>query len=176
MSIGILSGGLAGLTVAAHVDGPHEVREKDSRGGGHCQTVQEAGFTFDAGGPFSRDQKMVDYMIGLLDGNVETRRRENKIFYKGRYAKYPFENGISDLDPQDRHQCLHSYLFNNHPAPGNFKEWLYHTFGTGLAEKYLTPHNEKIWNVPAEQLGIAWMDGRVAKPPIGGCHSVSSWH
>ena len=169
MSIGILGGGLAGLTVAAHVDGPREVLEKDSRGGGHCQTVQEEGFTFDAGGPhiiFSRDQKMVDYMIGLLDGNVETRRRENKIFYKGRYVKYPFENGLSDLDPQDRYECLHSYLYNDHPAPKNFKEWLYHTFGTGLAEKYLIPYNEKIWNVPAEQLGIAWVDGRVPKPPV----------
>jgi len=81
MSIGILGGGLAGLTVAAHVDGPREVLEKDSRGGGHCQTMQEEGFTYDVGGPhiiFSRDQKMVDYMVGLLDGNVEQRRRETR--------------------------------------------------------------------------------------------------
>ena len=169
MSIGILGGGLAGLTVAAHVPGPREVLEKDSRGGGHCQTMQETGFTYDVGGPhiiFSRDQNMVDFMIGLLDGNVEKRRRENKIFYKGRYVKYPFENGLSDLDPQDRYECLHSYLYNDHPAPKNFKEWLYYTFGTGLAEKYLIPYNEKIWNSPAGQLGIEWVEGRIPKPPV----------
>jgi protoporphyrinogen oxidase len=169
MSVGILGGGLAGLTVAAHVDGQREVLEKDSRGGGHCQTMQEDGFTYDVGGPhiiFSRDRQMVDYMVGLLEGNVEQRRRENKIFYKGRYVKYPFENGLSDLDPQDRYECLHAYLYNDHPAPNNFKEWLYHTFGTGLAEKYLIPYNEKIWNVPAEKLGIEWVEGRVPKPPV----------
>jgi len=71
-----------------------------------------------------------------------------------------------DLDPLDRYECLHSYLYNNHPAPKNFKEWLYRTFGTGLAEKYLIPYNEKIWNVPAEQLGIEWAEGRVPKPPV----------
>ena len=63
--IGILGGGLAGLTIAAHLELPGEVLEKESRGGGHCQTVQEQGFTYDAGGPhviFSRNQEMVDYM------------------------------------------------------------------------------------------------------------------
>ena len=48
----------------------------------------------------------------------------------------------------------------------NFKEWLYHHFGKGLAEKYLIPYNEKIWNVPAEELGLEWVEGRVPKPPL----------
>src|SRR5579871_1824479 len=170
MTIGILGGGLAGIAIAAHLDQPCEILEKDSRGGGHCQTVQEDGFTYDAGGPhiiFSRNQEMVDYMVTLLDGNVHQARRANKIFYKGRYVKYPFENGLFDLEPQDRFECLYHYIKNDYPAPKtNFKEWLYHHFGKGLAEKYLIPYNEKIWNVPAEQLGLEWVEGRVPKPPV----------
>jgi protoporphyrinogen oxidase len=160
---------LAGLTIAAHLDGKCEVLEKEDRGGGHCQTVQEQGFTFDAGGPhiiFSRDPKLVEYMVSLLGDNVHRARRSNKIFYKGRYVKYPFENGLHDLEPQDRFECLYHYLFNEYPPPRtNFKEWIYHHFGKGLAEKYLIPYNEKIWNVPAEQLGLEWVEGRVPKPP-----------
>ncbi len=170
MSIGILGGGLAGLTVAAHLERKCEVLEKESRGGGHCQTVQEDGFTYDAGGPhiiFSRNQEMVDYMVSLLGDNVHRARRNNKIYYRGRYVKYPFENGLIDLEPQDRFECLYHYIKNDYPAPrSNFKEWIYHHFGKGLAEKYLIPYNEKIWNVPAEELGLEWVEGRVPKPPI----------
>ena len=144
--------------------------EKDSRGGGHCQTVEEQGFTYDAGGPhiiFSRNQEMVDYMVSLLGDNVHRARRNNKIFYRGRYVKYPFENGLYDLDPQDRFECLYHYLKNDYPPPRtNFKEWIYHHFGKGLAEKYLIPYNEKIWNVPTEELGLEWVEGRVPKPPL----------
>jgi protoporphyrinogen oxidase len=167
---GILGGGLAGLTIAAHLDHDCEVLEKESRGGGHCQTVQEHGFTYDAGGPhiiFSRNQEMVDYMVSLLGDNVHRARRNNKIFYKGRYVKYPFENGLFDLEPQDRFECLYHYIKNDYPPPRtNFKEWIYHHFGKGLAEKYLIPYNEKIWNVPAEELGLEWVEGRVPKPPV----------
>jgi len=170
VSIGILGGGLAGISIAAHLDQDCEVLEKDSRGGGHCQTVEEQGFTYDAGGPhiiFSRNQEMVDYMVSLLGDNVHRARRNNKIFYGGRYVKYPFENGLYDLDPQDRFECLYHYLKNDYPPPKtNFKEWIYHHFGKGLAEKYLIPYNEKIWNVPAEQLGLEWVEGRVPKPPL----------
>ena len=174
MKVGVLGGGLAGLTVAAHLAGEREgnqceVLECDERPGGHCQSVQEEGFTYDAGGPhiiFSRDQKTLDYMLSLLGKNVYRGQRNNKILYKGRYVKYPFENGLYDLDPNERFECLYHYLYNRHPSPTNFREWLYHSFGAGLTEKYLLPYNEKIWNVPADQMAIDWVEGRVPKPPV----------
>lgn len=168
-TIGILGGGLAGLTVAAHLREQSEVLEADSRPGGHCQSAVEQGFTYDVGGPhimFSRNQKTLDYMMSLLEGNLYQGRRNNKIFYRGRYVKYPFENGLNDLEPQDRFECLYHYLKNDHPAPTNFKEWMYHTFGTGLTDKYLLPYNEKIWKIDAAEMSMDWVEGRVPKPPI----------
>ncbi|MBI2217412.1 MAG: FAD-dependent oxidoreductase [Candidatus Rokubacteria bacterium] len=169
MTAGILGGGLAGLAVAAHLEHPCEVLEQEERPGGHCLTVVEDGFTWDAGGPhimFSRNEEMLAYMVGLLGPNVRRGRRANKILFKGRYVKYPFENGLGDLDPEDRFECLYHYLVNDAPPPTNFKEWLYHTFGTGLTEKYLLPYNEKIWKVRAEQIALDWVEGRVPKPPL----------
>jgi protoporphyrinogen oxidase len=62
---------------------------------------------------------------------------------------------------------LYHYIKNDYPPPKtNFKEWIYHHFGKGLAEKYLIPYNEKIWNVPTEELGLEWVEGRVPKPPV----------
>jgi protoporphyrinogen oxidase len=166
---GILGGGLAGLTVAARLEGPSEVLEADARPGGQLRSVREEGFTYDAGGPhiiFSRNTETLDFILSLLGRNVYRGRRANKIFFKGRYVKYPFENGLYDLDPQDRFECLYHYIENRHPAPANFKEWIYHTFGTGLAEKYLLPYNEKIWKIPADQMSLDWVEGRVPKPPL----------
>ncbi len=166
---GILGGGLSGLTVAAHLEVDCEVIEADSRPGGHCLSVLEQGFTFDAGGPhiiFSRNPKTLEFMLSLLQGNVSRGRRNNKIFYDGRYVKYPFENGLFDLAPQDRFECLRDYISNTHPAPADFKQWMYHIFGTAITEKYLLPYNEKIWKVPAEQMSLDWVEGRVPRPPL----------
>jgi len=60
-------------------------------------------------------------MLSLLGGNLSRGRRANKIFFKGRYVKYPFENGLYDLDPQDRFECLYHYIENRHPAPPTSK-------------------------------------------------------
>ena len=90
MAIGILGGGLAGISIAAHLDQDCEVLEKETRGGGHCQTVQEHGFTYDAGGPhiiFSRNQEMVDYMVVAAGRQRPPARRNNKIFYQGPLRK-----------------------------------------------------------------------------------------
>ncbi|MEE8394332.1 MAG: FAD-dependent oxidoreductase, partial [Rhodospirillales bacterium] len=93
------------------------------------------------------------------------RRRNNVIRFDARFIKYPFENGLNGLSPEDRFECLNSYLNNDHPEPTNFKEWLYHAFGTGIAEKYLIPYNEKIWNIPAEEMAFDWAEERVPRPP-----------
>jgi protoporphyrinogen oxidase len=155
--------------VAAHLGEPCEVLEGDERPGGHCQSVCEDGFTFDAGGPhimFSRNRQTLDFMVSLLGDNVRQSRRNNKIFYRGRYVKYPFENGLYDLEPQDRYECLLGCLKNDAPPPTNFKEWMYHTFGQGITEKYMLPYNEKIWKIDAGQMNLDWVDGRVPRPPV----------
>ena len=66
---GILGGGLAGLTVAACIEGDSEVLEADARPGGHLRSVREEGFTYDAGGPhiiFSRNAETLAFMLSLL--------------------------------------------------------------------------------------------------------------
>lgn len=169
MKIGILGGGLAGLTVAAHLGEPCEVLEGEERPGGHCQSVCEEGFTFDAGGPhimFSRNKQTLDYMVSLLGKNIRVGRRDNKIYYRGKYVKYPFENGLYDLEPQDRYECLIGCLRNDSPAPTNFKEWMYHIFGQGITEKYMLPYNEKIWKINTAEMNLDWVDGRVPRPPV----------
>lgn len=169
MKIGILGGGLTGLTLATNLKHQFEVLEKNPDCGGLCRSLQEEGFTFDYGGAhiiFSRNQVPIDFMKSMLGDNLVKGRRNNKVYYKGAYVKYPFENGLSDLPKQDNFECLYYYLKNDYPAPSNFKEWIYYTFGKGIAEKYLVPYNEKIWNYDPARMSMHWMEGRVPRPPV----------
>jgi len=169
MKIGILGGGLTGLTIASQLKNEFEILEKNSDCGGLCRSLKEDGFTFDYGGAhiiYSKDQSLVDFMLNSLKDNWHQGRRDNKIYYKGSFVKYPFENGLSDLPKEDNFECLYHYLKNDYPPPSNFREWIYFTFGKGIAEKYLLPYNKKVWNTEPEDMSLHWVEGRVPKPPL----------
>jgi protoporphyrinogen oxidase len=175
----ILGGGLTGVTLARLLKEKGEeavVLEKEPKIGGLCKTELRNGFTFDCGGShiiFSRDTGVLSFMLDVLGENRGYRNRNTKIFYKGRYVKYPFENGLADLPKEDLYFCISEYIRNlvavekgEVSEPRNFKEWIYYTFGKGIAECYLVPYNEKIWNYPTDRMSKHWMDGRVPRPPV----------
>jgi protoporphyrinogen oxidase len=167
--IGILGGGISGLALAAHLDRPCQVLEATSRVGGLCSTVCEEGFTFDAAGPhilFSKNDAVLAHMVEVLGDNVHRRRRDNRIWFNGRLVKYPFENGLADLLPEDCFECILEYLQNPwSKPPENLEEWAYATFGKGISEKYFLPYNQKIWNVEPSEISLEWVS-RIPKPPL----------
>ena len=175
----ILGGGLTGLTLARllHERGDDViVLEAGKEYGGLCRSVNVDGFTFDAGGShiiFSRDAEVLAFMRRMIAGNEQRNSRNTKIFYKGGYVKYPFENGLSDLPPDDRFFCINEFIKaqiafekGSAPKPENFKDWIYFTFGKGIAECYMVPYNEKIWKYPADEMSLHWVDGRIPRPPV----------
>ncbi|MBO5432387.1 FAD-dependent oxidoreductase [Methanocorpusculum sp.] len=175
----ILGGGLTGVTLARFLKEAGDevvVLEKEDRIGGLCKSETRNGFTFDCGGShiiFSRDTEVLSFMQNVLGENKDFRNRNTKIFYKGRYVKYPFENGLSELPKEDLFFCINEYVKNlvavekgEVSEPQNFRDWIYATFGKGIAECYLVPYNEKIWNYPTEKMSKHWMDGRVPRPPV----------
>ena len=112
-SIGILGGGISGIALAAHLGENVEVLEKRDRIGGLCGTISEDGFTFDAAGPhimFSKNKEVLGLMVEVLGDNVAQRRRDNKIWFKGKLVKYPFENDLASLPPQDNFECILGYI------------------------------------------------------------------
>jgi protoporphyrinogen oxidase len=175
----ILGGGLTGLTLARllHEEGEEViVLEKEDDIGGLCRSQTKDGFTFDIGGShiiFSRDEEVLGWMKDVIGKNQDNRERNTKIFYKGSYVKYPFENGLSQLPEEDRFFCINEFVRmlieaekGTLPAPRNFRDWIYVTFGKGIAECYMVPYNEKIWNYPADQMSYHWVDGRIPRPPV----------
>ena len=176
----ILGGGLAGITTARllHERGSTAtVLEAETKPGGLCRSYTKDGFTFDLGGShiiFSRNHDVLSFMHKMLAENREERVRNTKIYYKGKYIKYPFENGLHELPKEDCYFCLNEFIKtllvdaanNKTTEPKNFQEWIYQTFGAGIAECYLKPYNEKIWKHPLTDISTHWVVGRVPRPPI----------
>jgi len=168
MKIGILGGGISGLTLATLLqEHDVEVLEAYSRPGGLCRSFEVNGFYGDYGGHvlFSKDNEALTFLLNVLKDNVHKVRRANRVLYKGAFVKYPFENDLASIPVEDRYECLYHFLYNDYPQqPNNLEEWVYATFGKGIAEKYLLPYNQKIWKIPPTQLSMSWVE-RIPKPP-----------
>lgn len=166
---GILGAGPAGLSMAMFLEGTSEVLEADNHPGGHASSFFEDGFTFDFGPHimFSKNKNVLQFMVDSLEGNVHECRRKNVVSFKNRLVKYPFENALASLPLEDNLACLKGYVYNSYkekyPNPSNLREWLLFTFGEGICERYLFPYNEKVWNIPVEELSMLWAE-RIPNP------------
>ena len=165
----ILGGGVSGLSLAANLKKDSVILEKNNHAGGLCSSLQENGFTFDIAGPhilFSKNKKVLEYMKSILGSNVHQKVRNSKILFKGKFIKYPFENGLSDLPKEDCFECIRDYIVNDYTKPPtNLEEWAYFTFGKSISEKYFLPYNKKIWNCEPSNISLDWVS-RIPKPPM----------
>ncbi len=166
MNIGILGGGLSGAALQRFLAQPSEVLEAEATPGGLCRTFWKDGFGYDIGGHilFSKNQEINELVDGLLGDNINRCRRANQVLFNGRYVKYPFENDLAALDKEDCYDCLIGFLQADFPKPANFEEWMYYTFGRGIAEKYLLPYNRKIWKTEPREWASSGSSGFPSRP------------
>ncbi|CDZ77601.1 protoporphyrinogen oxidase [Legionella massiliensis] len=168
--LAVIGAGPSGLALSLFLNNSPEILEAQAHVGGHASSFMAKGFTFDYGPHilFSRDQQILDFIVASLGDNVSRCRRNNKISYKNRIMKYPFENDLKSLELEDNYDCISHFIFNpykeKYAVPANMKEWFLKTFGEGICSHYLFPYNEKIWNIPVERLSMS-MASRIPNPP-----------
>jgi len=178
MTIGILGGGLSGLTLGHLLSKKgveFEILEENEGCGGLLRSLREEGFTFDYGGShiiFSKNDTTLRFMQRLLGDNIVRGKRRAKILYKGRLVKYPFENGLADLSIDENLECLSGFISNllyrekgAANTPKNLRDWCIYRYGRAIADKYLLPYNRKIWKYPPEKLGVDWVE-RIPYAPL----------
>ncbi len=181
MTTVILGGGLTGTYLALKLKEKYPqkdivVLEKEREFGGLLRSETINGFTFDVGGShiiFSKDKGVLDEMLSFLGNNKIKHKRNTKIYFKGKYIKYPFENGLGELNSEDRAYALIEFIKTlikrekeGEKLPNNFKEWILEFFGKGIADLYLIPYNEKIWKYDLEKMSAHWvyLPGRLPIP------------
>tara|TARA_B100000586_G_C20100313_1_gene424564 strand:- start:748 stop:2088 length:1341 start_codon:yes stop_codon:yes gene_type:complete len=167
----VLGAGPSGLSYSLFCPDKVHIIEKNSAPGGHASSYKINGFTFDYGPHilFSRDKKILEFIVKSLGDNVEVCKRNNKISFKNKLVKYPFENDLFSLSVKDNFECLRDFVFNlnklKYKNPKNMEEWFLRTFGNSICKKYLFPYNEKVWNISCSNLSMTWSD-RIPNPPM----------
>jgi protoporphyrinogen oxidase len=166
--IGILGGGIAGLSLAHFLkERSLGVLEKEQRVGGLCRSYNAGGVVYDIGPHimFSKNPAVLQFMTTVTPTN--RMKRSNLIFLNGRYIKYPFENFLAQLNDKEAiAYCLNTFLHNPYkdmPAE-NMLAFFLKTFGEGITRTYLQPYNEKIWKFDPSMLDTQMVD-RIPKPP-----------
>ncbi|HEX6884734.1 MAG TPA: FAD-dependent oxidoreductase [Planctomycetota bacterium] len=184
MKIALLGAGVSGLALARTLVergfplADITLFEAAPVAGGLCRSKTVDGFTYDVSGGhilFSKDRAVMQWMKDEAGGDEAFVRRERhtKIRFGNRFVHYPFENGLGDLPEQAKFECLRGYVEAWHArdkhgtaAPADFLRWIHWRFGTGIAQHFMEPYNEKIWKRPLSEISSDWVAGRVPDAPI----------
>ncbi len=172
----ILGAGLSGLSTAYHFKKDYEIFEKNREAGGLCRSVEVEDFIFDYGPHilFTTDSYASKLIKSLLKENLCSKLREAWIYHSKYdcYTRFPFQSHLYGLPVEIVKECILSlfeakYKATRNPKPGNYREWMYHTFGKGISDYLMIPYANKIWTVSPDKMNYDWVERRIPQPEIG---------
>lgn len=179
MRVAVVGGGISGVAAArmlAEAGAEVDIFEKEKKPGGLMRSANVDGYEFDLSGGhilFSKSEWYNSFIDSIFaEDELVATERNTKIVFKDKFVHYPFENGIADLDPDDRLACVKGYVEAwarreaGATVPDNFYDWIQYRLGAGIGEAFMVPYNEKIWKSDLHDMGIDWVEGRVPTAPL----------
>lgn len=160
----ILGAGIAGLSAAFHLKGKeYEIFEREGEAGGLCRSVIQDGFTFDYTGHLlhlshSYTQRL---LTDLLPDLLIKHQRNSAIYVQGTYVPFPFQANLWALPKEITKECLIEFIRASQKEEregSDFLRWVYQAFGSGIAEHFMVPYNEKLWKVPLDEISLEWVE------------------
>ncbi len=173
--IAIVGAGLAGLSTAFHLRSlPYRLFEREREVGGLCRSYRVQGFTFDMTGHLLhfRQAEIKALVEGLLAGRLARHQRRSYIYSYGTYTEYPFQVNTYGLPKEVVRDCLLGFIATLTPSrplaaqAASFKDWILQNLGEGFARHFMVPFNEKLWQVPLEELTADWVSWLIPKPEL----------
>lgn len=140
-------------------------KEKDI-GGLSASFKDDYGFTWDIGGHvmFSSNERFNTLADHLMGSDFISHERESWIRINDRWVPYPFQNNIRHLARESTLHCLVGLVkaHNSRHQASNFEDWIYKTFGEGIARLFMIPYNTKAWSIPLSRMCYGWIAERVS--------------
>jgi len=170
-SVIIIGAGPAGLG-AAHELTTRNVRplviEKSGLVGGIARTENHKGYRFDIGGHrfYTKCDEVRRLWHEVLGDDFVEVSRLSRIFYRGRFIKYPLEllDTVRCLGVTESILVLLSYLKTQVFPPSEeqtFEQWVTRRFGARLFRTFFKTYTEKIWGIPCDVLRADWAAQRI---------------
>jgi protoporphyrinogen oxidase len=171
----IVGAGLAGLSAAWHLakrGREYQVFEKEPEAGGLCRSKKTSGFTFDCDGHLLHFRHPYTFALvrQLLQDDWIEHQRSSWIYAYSQYIRYPFQANLYGLPPKIIEECLLGFIEASRNGQFEKKEhesffdWIYRTFGEGIARHFMVPYNTKFWTVSPKKMTCAWLDGFIPVP------------
>lgn len=166
----ILGAGPAGLTFANKLkeNGENDflVLEKENEAGGLCRSVNVDGAPFDIGGGHFLDVRRAnvnEFLFKFMpkeEWNLYI--RDSRIQVKGNEVNHPIEANIWQMKLENQVEYLKSIAVagcnTGKEMPKKFTDWIYWKLGNKIAEDYMIPYNQKMFNKELDQLGTYWLE------------------
>jgi protoporphyrinogen oxidase len=169
----IVGGGLAGLSAAYHlIEHDPIVFEKETVVGGLCRSFTQDGFTFDCTGHLIhlKNPYAKELVAKILPDAFNAHERLAAIHSKSVTTPYPFQANTYGLPPQVVKECVVGFVesmhANGNDGPKNFHDWVVRTFGTGIAQHFMLPYNEKFWKQDLRTITSDWVSWSIPKPSL----------
>lgn len=166
----ILGAGPAGLTFANRLKekGVTDflVLEKENEAGGLCRSVDVDGSPFDIGGGHFLDVRrpnVNEFLFKFMPENEwNLYERDSKIKVNNNLINHPIEANIWQMNLEDQVEYLKSIAVAGcnlgKEMPLKFTDWIYWKLGDKIAEDYMIPYNQKMFNKELDQLGTYWLE------------------
>jgi protoporphyrinogen oxidase len=163
----IIGAGLTGLSVAYHLEKQgyydYSLFEKESTPGGLCRSTRSEGFTFDYTGHFFHctNQPMLYELHNIMQQSpMISHIRRSYVYSNSTYTSYPYQTNLYGLPIQTIVDCITGYVQRKKSYKnGYFDAWVTHHFGTGFAQHFFFPYQEKIFDFPVTKLRTGWVQG-----------------
>jgi len=172
----IIGAGLAGLSTAFHLGRNYQIFEKESEVGGLCRSFEIHGFTFDYTGHLlhMRNDYTKSLVAWLLPDAFASPSRRAYIYSQGTYTEYPFQANTYGLPKEVIKECIAGFVETCMKYPDgappsdflSFEDWVYQTFGAGIARHFMIPYNQKLWRIPLREITADWVSWSVPRPTL----------
>lgn len=169
MNLKILGAGITALSIAHHLEKAgskdFELFEAAEEPGGLCRTKNRDGFLIDYAVHtiFTSNPYVNELYEEFLRGNMLQKKSLAKIYFENKYIDYPFQGSLHEVSEKVQQDCLTGIIAareTEHEKPKNFGEWIEITFGTGIANHFLIPYNEKKFGMRAHEMDTEFISWR----------------
>ena len=110
-----------------------------------------------------RRQHVNEFLFGFMPENEwELYNRDSRIVVNENEVSHPIEANIWQMKLENQVEYLKSIAIagcnQDRPMPEEFVDWIYWKLGNRIAEDYMIPYNQKMFNKELNELGTYWLE------------------
>lgn len=173
----IIGAGLAGLScgMLCAKKRPTLIVEKAPIPGGLCVTNHQGKYAFDCCAHLLhfKTDKVKNFIEKDLNIALNEFSKQAFVQIGNSRVKHPIQCHLHGLSPSQVKDCLlgiinarYNPLYPLYYSANSFHDWIYKSFGSGIARLFMLPYNKKFWRYPLEKMGTDWVESFIAVPSL----------